>query len=105
MVLFIYTIPFAVLLFLQLKLSQEFIVNLETEMDKLKSQLNKLETSKPVDELTVDDVYEMNPEFREKVHQMIRDDHWAVNEEGEKKESGQDEKNLNENVKDKLNYL
>ena len=75
-------------------------------MDKLKSQLNKLETSKPVDELTVEDVYEMNPELREQVHQMIRDDHWAVNEESEKKELGQGgEKSLTENVKEKLNYL
>ena len=75
-------------------------------MDKLKSQLNKLETSKPVDELTVEDVYEMNPELREQVHQMIRDDHWAVNEESEKKESGQaGGMSLTENVKEKLNYL
>ena len=75
-------------------------------MDKLKNQLNKLETSKPVDELTVEDVYEMNPELREQVHQMIRDDHWAVNEESEKKELGQGgEKSLTENVKEKLNYL
>lgn len=85
-------------------MSQEFIINLESQVGKLKIQLEKLENSKPVDDLTVEDVYEMNPELREKVHQLIRDDHWAVGEEPsstltEKKETSSIES------KDKLNYL
>lgn len=88
-------------------MSQEFIINLESEVGKLKAQLEKLENSKPVDELTVEDVYEMKPELREKVHQLIKDDHWAVSEEttsttsatsAEKKESTSE-------AEPKLNYL
>lgn len=79
---------------------------METQVEKLKNQLNKLENAKPVDELTVDDVYEMNPELREKVHQMIRDDHWAINEEESKeKKEVKETESFNENIKEKLNYL
>lgn len=85
-------------------MSQEFIINLESEVGKLKNQLNKLENSKPVDELTVEDVYEMNPELREKVHQMIKDDHWAVSEEASVAAVGAEKKESAENGA-KLNYL
>jgi hypothetical protein len=82
---------------------------LETKVDKLKSQLKKLENAKPVDELTVEDVYEMNPELRERVHQLIKDDHWAVSDENLEKKAAsaaaKDTENSNENVKEKLNYL
>lgn len=88
-------------------MSQEFIVNLESKVDKLKSQLHKLETAKPVDELTVDDVYEIHPELREKVHQMIREDHWAVSQESEKKEPAGDsgKSSSSESGKEQLSYL
>ena len=84
-------------------MSQEFIINLESKVDKLKSQLHKLETAKSVDEITVQDVYEMHPELKEEVHQMIRDDHWAVKEESGnvKKEEGSGDGE----TKEKLNYL
>lgn len=70
----------------------------------MKAQLAKLENSKPVDELTVEDVYEMNPELREKVHQMIKDDHWAVSEESSTP-SGNAEKKETAEIGTKLNYL
>ena len=91
-----------------MKLSQEFIVNLESKVESLKSQLHKLETAKPVDELTVDDVYEINPELREKVHQMIREDHWAVSQESGKKEqqpAGSNKSTLESGKEQQLNYL
>lgn len=87
-------------------MSQEFIINLEGQVDKLKSQLHKLETAKPVDEITVEDVYEINPELREKIHQKIRDDQWAVADDSaaDKKET-QGSQTATEAVKEKLNYL
>lgn len=88
-----------------MKLSQEFIINLETQVEKLKDQLNKLENAKPIDELTVTDVYEMNPELRDQVHQMIRDDHWAVSDESSDKKQQVIDKESPENIKEKLNYL
>ena len=66
---------------LKIKMSQEFIINLESRVDQLKSQLHKLENAKPVDEITVEDVYEMHPELREQVHEAIKNDHWAVSDE------------------------
>ena len=79
---------------------------METKVENLKSQLHKLETAKPVDELTVEDVYEMNPKLRDQVHQMIRDDHWAVGGD-EKKEMQTVGAGVDENFKEKekLNYL
>lgn len=87
-------------------MSQEFIINLESQVDKLKSQLHKLETAKPVDELTVEDVYEMNPELREKVHEMIKNDHWAVSSEQTGPKESKKESSAVEDSKEKsLNYL
>ena len=74
-------------------------------MEKLKNQLSKLENAKPVDELTVADVYEMNPELREQVHQMIKNDHWAVADDSSEKREAKEHVKANENVKEKLNYL
>lgn len=90
-----------------MKMSQEFIINLESQVEKLKAKLHKLETAKPVDELTVEDVYEINPELREKVHEAIRNDHWAVSSETSavaKKEENVSAASV-ENSKEKLNYL
>ena len=92
---------------LKIRLSQEFIINLESKVDKFKSQLNKLENSKPVDELTVEDVYEMHPEFREQVYEAIRNDHWAVSEETSSgtTAAAPKEGKKDEEAKEKLNYL
>jgi hypothetical protein len=85
-----------------LKLSQEFIINLGSQVDKLKSQLHKLETAKSVDEITVEDVYEIKPELREKIHQMIRDDQWAVVDDSADKKETQSSQSAAETVKEKL---
>ena len=92
---------------LKIQMSQEFIINLESRVDKLKSQLNKLENSKPVDEITVEDVYEIHPELREQIHDAIRNDHWAVSEEnsaGTATAAPKEGKKEDED-KEKLNYL
>lgn len=89
---------------LKTKLSQEFIINLECKVEKLKEQLKKLENSKPVDEITVEDVYEMHPELREQVHEAIRNDHWAVGGD-ETSNSPAAPRKEDENLKEKLNYL
>ena len=88
-------------------MSQEFIINLESQVDKLKLQLHKFETAKPVDELTVEDVYEMHPELREKVHEMIKNDEWAVSEGPSASNAAKDvRKDSSDPVKEKkLNYL
>ncbi len=88
-------------------MSQEFIINLEAQVDKFKNQLHKLETAKPVDELTVEDVYEINPELREKIHDSIRNDHWAASSEAAKATAKKEDEGASpiENVKEKLNYL
>lgn len=56
--------------------SKKFVERLETRIAALKAQLSRLESAKPVDELTVEDVYQVNPEFRERVHAAIRHDEW-----------------------------
>lgn len=92
---------------LKIKMSQEFIINLESRVDQLKSQLHKLENAKPVDEITVEDVYEMHPELREQVHEAIKNDHWAVSDEtstGTTATTPKEGKKADE-VKEKLNYL
>ena len=87
-----------------MKLSQEFVISLNDKIEKLKTHLTKLENSKSVDELTVDDVYEINPGLREKIYQSIRDDEWGT---GSGKGKERDVKVVNSVVveAEKLNYL
>ena len=89
-----------------MKLSQEFVITLNDKVKTLKTHLTKLENSKSVDELTVEDVYEINPGLREKIYQSIRDDEWGAGSgsSGESKISveGKREKVIES---EKLNYL
>ena len=89
-----------------MKLSQEFVISLNTKVDSLKGQLFKLENSKPVDEITVQDVYEMNPELKEKIHEAIRNDHWAIAEDSKDSVTTSDKgKQQSVHETEKLNYL
>lgn len=90
-----------------MKLSQEFVISLNDKVEKLKTHLTKLENSKSVDELTVEDVYEINPGLREKIYQSIRDDEWGTGSGKERELKG----NIVDGKRDKivegekLNYL
>lgn len=67
---------------------------LEIKIAALTAQLERLEKAKPVDELTVADVYDVHPEFQERVHEAIRKDDWnssAADEQG-RGGSGKEEK-------------
>lgn len=66
----------------QMQTSAEFLRALEAAAASLGAQLHKLEAAKPVDELTVDDVYAIHPEYRERIQAALRADDWAVAEGG-----------------------
>jgi hypothetical protein len=88
-----------------MKLSQEFVITLNSRVDSLKGQLFKLENAKPVDEITVQDVYEMNPELKEKVHEAIRNDHWAIAEDSKDSVTPDTSSQNKTSEAEKLNYL
>lgn len=87
-----------------MKLSQEFVITLNDKVEKLKTHLTKLENSKSVDDLTVEDVYEINPGLREKIYQSIRDDEWGTGTAVESKVNVEGKKEK-ESESEKLNYL
>lgn len=84
---------------------------MEQNISHLKGQLAKIETSKPVDEVTVEEVYELHPEWKEQVYQKIRDDSWAVQQDSSQKISAAEkdsERDMKESSSTKqapLNYL
>lgn len=63
-----------------MKDSRDFIATLDKDVGLLRAKLTRIEAAKPVDELTVEDVYEVKPELREQFYQKIRDDDWSVTE-------------------------
>ncbi len=75
--------------------------NLEIRISALKAQLSRLETAKAVDELTVADVYDANPEYRERVFEAIKNDEWGTLEEA----AAADSKPAATQTQEKLNYL
>jgi len=62
----------------KLEASKQFITNLENEIEKLEGKLNQLKNAKPVDEITVDDVYEMRPEWKQQFDDAIKQDCWTT---------------------------
>jgi len=58
----------------------DFLSKLEEGIGKLKAQLDKLRSTKPIDQMTVEDVYQLHPEFREKIYGSIKNDDWATTE-------------------------
>ncbi|PJF16573.1 hypothetical protein PSACC_03574 [Paramicrosporidium saccamoebae] len=65
----------------QLQEASAFLNKLEGDVQALKAQLDKLRSAKPVEQMTVDDVYELNPEYKEKIYTAIKNDNWATEEE------------------------
>jgi ribosome-binding protein aMBF1 (putative translation factor) len=61
-----------------MKSSESFLAKLEENIANATGQLQKLESAKPVDEVTVEDVYELHPEYRERIKQAIKADDWSV---------------------------
>lgn len=83
--------------------SKKFLEGLEVKVKALKEQLQKLESAKPVDDLTVKDVYEVHPEYQERVHEAIRQDNWGVAVEA--KAGKADTSATTESSPSQLNYL
>lgn len=61
----------------KLSASRQFIADLRDQIAGLEARLGRLQAAKPVDQLTVDDVYEMRPELREQFHRALKADCWA----------------------------
>ena len=86
--------------------SKKFLEGLELKVKALKEQLQKLESAKPVDDLTVKDVYEVHPEYQERVHEAIRQDNWGVAVEAKAGKPGKaDTSATTESSPSQLNYL
>ena len=84
--------------------SKKFVEKLEIRIGALKSQLTRLESAKPVDELTVADVYEVNPEYRERVYDAIKRDEWGTAGDSADSKQTKQEKPTQEQF-EQLNYL
>lgn len=61
----------------------KFLEDLELDVAKLKHKLALLRNSKPVDELTPDDVYEARPELKKSFEEALSNDNWST-EDGQK---------------------
>ena len=62
----------------KLKEADAYLQRLETELGKLRDQVHKLQNAKPADEMTVDDVYALYPELKERVYNNIKNDNWST---------------------------
>lgn len=58
--------------------ARQYLEKLEKQIGELREKLTMLKNSKPVDELTVDDVYEMRPELKESFQKSLANDNWAT---------------------------
>ncbi len=58
--------------------AQRFYDSLELDIAKLKHKLALLKNAKPVEELTVEDVYEVRPELKKEFHDAISQDNWST---------------------------
>ncbi len=87
---------------LKLSESKKFVEKLEIRIAALRAQLGRLESAKPVDELTVADVYDVNPEYRERVYNAIKQDEWNS---GASPEAKKVVETAATNQQEKLNYL
>jgi len=68
-----------------------FLQDLELDIAKLKHKLAVLKDSKPADELTPDDVYEMRPELKQSFQESLASDNWSTGDskaEAEAKNAG-----------------
>lgn len=60
----------------------DFLSKLEEGIASLKTQLEKLRNAKPIDQMTVEDVYQLHPEFKEKIYESIQKDDWSTTDHG-----------------------
>jgi len=58
--------------------AQTFLEELELDMAKLKHKLELLRNSKPAEELTPDDVYEVRPELKVAFQEALKADNWST---------------------------
>lgn len=56
----------------------QFLEELELDVAKLKHKLALLRNSKPVDELTPDDVYDARPELKKSFEEALSNDNWST---------------------------
>lgn len=63
--------------------ANKFLVTLEEKISELREKLARLKAAKPVDQLTVDEVYEMKPELRESFQKAIANDNWSTDTEAD----------------------
>lgn len=61
--------------------AEDFVVKLDEHIARLKEKLAKLKASKPIEELSIDEVYEMRPELQASFQQALKEDNWSTTEE------------------------
>lgn len=58
--------------------AKAFLADLEKEIEGAKEALKRAENAKPVEQLTIDDVYEMKPELKTAFDEKMKRDDWYV---------------------------
>lgn len=60
--------------------AEAFVSELNLDIAKMKYKLEMLRNAKPVDELTVDDVYEVRPELKASFQNQLKHDNWSTDD-------------------------
>lgn len=61
--------------------AEDFLTKLEANIAGLAGKLARLRAAKPIDQLSIDEVYEMRPELRDSFIRAMEQDNWSTEEE------------------------
>jgi uncharacterized protein HemX len=62
----------------KIKKAQEFLTNLESDIAACQAKLSKLEASKPLSEMSVEEVYQVYPELKTRFEEKLKRDDWYI---------------------------